>query len=593
MKTFKLIGMVLLAVMMCMNFTACSKSGNEEEPPAPSKQPIEEFTQGNMSFTEKAGEQTFSFTANEAWAINVAATSGQHSWCTVSPARGNAGSQVVKVVVQENDTYDDRSVTITLRSGNEDKTFVVTQKQKNAILLTSDKFEIEQKGGEFTVEVKANVNYTATIGETCKSWITESKNTRTLSTATKTYSVAANEDSEKREGTITFTDGTLSETVYIYQAGGDIILLSKNEYNIDAAGEDITVELKSNCEYEVEMPKVNWIHEISTRAMSSHTLRYTIDANTTYDSREAKISYRNKNRDIVETLTIVQAQKDAIILSKKEVIVKAEGETIEVKLSANVEYEVEMPNVDWITATTTRGLTEHTLYYTITKNESYDNRSAIINFKNMSNEMVETLNIYQVENVAILLSQKEYSVSSTGETITVDVNSNIGFEILMPEVDWIAAVPSSRGLSSCSLKFAIRANEEYENRSANIVFYNKEHNVSETVRITQAQKNIIISNNTNYTVTADGGILAIEITSNVNYEVLMPDVNWIEQVTTRSLNNRTLTLRIKENTSKESREATLTLYYQSDTTLNVPITIIQTGSVNSCGNIDDLNNKEW
>lgn len=394
MKTFRLIGMALLTVVMCVNFSSCSSDGNED-PVAPPKSSIEGFNQTDMNFTEKAEEQAFSFTANDAWTVSIASTSGGNTWCMASPTQGNAGSQTVKITTTENETYDDRSVTVTLKAGNESKSFVVTQKQKNAILLTSDKFEIEQKGGTFNVEVKANVNYTATIGETCKDWITEGSNTRALSTTTKTYSVTANEGGEKREGTITFTDGTLSETVHIYQAGGDIILLSKNEYNVDAAGEEITVELKSNCEYEVEMPKVDWIHTVSTRAMSSHTLYYTIDANETYDSREAKIVYRNKKNDVAETLTIVQAQKDAIILGQKEMTVKADGGTIEVKLSANVAYEVKMPDVNWITTTTTRGLTEHTLYYNVAKNLEEDSRSAKITFTNKDNGLEEVLTVNQ------------------------------------------------------------------------------------------------------------------------------------------------------------------------------------------------------
>lgn len=394
MKTFRLIGTTFLAVIMCVYFASCSSDDKEGSTP-PSGSAIEDFNQTAMNFTEKAGEQTFSFTANSDWAVNVAATSGGNTWCTATPTQGEAGSQTVKITTTENDTYDDRSVTVTLAAGNDSKSFVVTQKQKNAILLTSDKYEIDQKGGTFTVEVKANVNYTATIGETCKEWITEESNTRALSTTNQTYSVTANESGEKREGTITFTDGTLSETVHIYQAGGDIILLSKNEYNVDAAGENITVELRSNCEYEVEMPKVDWIHTVSTRAMSSHTLHYTIDANTTYDSREAKIIYRNQKNDVTETLTIVQAQKDAIILGQKEVTVGADGETIEVKLSANVDYEVKMPDVDWIAATTTRGLTEHTLYYDIAKNESDDSRTAKIVFSTLNNDLRDELIITQ------------------------------------------------------------------------------------------------------------------------------------------------------------------------------------------------------
>ena len=386
--------MALVAIMMCISYTACS-SDSKEEPAAPQKKPIEEFNQGNMSFTEGAGEQSFSFVANEAWTISVATTKADEAWCKVSPTSGGAGSHVVKITTTENTSYDDRSVTITLKSGSESKSFVVTQKQKDALLLTSDKVEIEQKGGTFTIEVKANVSYTATIGETCKSWITEGSNTRALSTSTKTYSVAASEESEKREGTITFTAGNLSETVHIYQAGGDIILLTQNEYHVDAAGENITVDLKSNCEYEVEMPNVDWIHTTSTRGMSSHTLYYTIDANEAYDSREAKINFRNKANNVVETLTIIQAQKSAIILGKKEVTVKSGGETIEVKLSTNVDYKVVMPEVDWISSVSTRGLTEHTLYYTVAKNESDDERVAKITFKNTGSNIEEMLTITQ------------------------------------------------------------------------------------------------------------------------------------------------------------------------------------------------------
>lgn len=396
MKTFKSIGMAILAIGIYTNFISCSDDGKES--PIPNQPAIEEFTQSDMNFTEKANEQTFTFTTNADWTISVAPIKGGENWCTASPTQGNAGNQTVKIAVVENSTYDDRSVTVTLKSGTESKSFVVTQKQKDALLLTSDKVEINQTGGDFTIEVKANINYTAIIEEDCKDWIKEKSNTRTLSTTTKTYSAAVNEENEKREGTITFTNGTLSETVHIYQAGGDIILLSKNEYNVDAAGEDITVELRSNCEYEVEMPKVDWIHEISTRAMSSHTLYYSIDANETYESREAEIIYWNKTMNIADTLNIIQAQKDAIILSKKTIEVKAEGETIEIKLSTNIDYEVEMPDVNWITSTTTRSLTEHTLYYKVAKNENENSRTANITFIKKEDELKERLTIIQYGN---------------------------------------------------------------------------------------------------------------------------------------------------------------------------------------------------
>lgn len=379
----------------CIFFAACSK-GNEDNPEQP-ENIIEDFEQGNMNFTEGAGEQTFSFTANTAWTVSVASTrNGGAPWCTVAPTSGNAGSHTIKVTTTPNETYDDRSVTVTLKAGTEVRNFVVSQKQKDALLLTNDKFEVGQNGGTVTVEVKANVSYTTTIGEECKDWIKENSNTRALSTTTKSYDIAMNENGKKREGSIIFSDGSLTETVHIYQAGGSIILLSQNDCHVGASGEEITVELRSNCDYEVMMPSVDWIKETMTRGMSSHTLHYTVAANDTYDGREAKIVYRDRSdNSIADTLTILQAQKDAIIVSEKEVKVGSEGGTVEVKIDANVDFEMQLPDVDWISEVSTRGLSTHKKYLRITENTGESAREAIVLFRNTASGIEEALTISQ------------------------------------------------------------------------------------------------------------------------------------------------------------------------------------------------------
>ena len=379
----------------CIFFAACSK-GNEDNPEQP-ENIIEDFEQGNMNFTEGAGEQTFSFTANTAWTVSVASTrNGGAPWCTVAPTSGNAGSHTIKVTTTPNETYDDRSVTVTLKAGTEVRNFVVSQKQKDALLLTNDKFEVGQNGGTVTVEVKANVSYTTTIGEECKDWIKENSNTRALSTTTKSYDIAMNENGKKREGSIIFSDGSLTETVHIYQAGGSIILLSQNDCHVGASGEEITVELRSNCDYEVMMPSVDWIKETMTRGMSSHTLHYTVAANDTYDGREAKIVYRDRSdNSIADTLTILQAQKDAIIVSEKEVKVGSEGGTVEVKIDANVDFEMQLPDVEWISETSTRGLSTHKKYLKIAENTGETSRTAEVVFKNTTSGIEETLTISQ------------------------------------------------------------------------------------------------------------------------------------------------------------------------------------------------------
>ena len=480
-----------MAMVWGVVLTSCGSDNDKNEPDipdTPAESPIEDFNQGNMNFTEEAGDQTFTFTANASWSVSVAETSGGIAWCTVSPAKGEAGEQIVTVKVSANDTYDDRSVTLTLKAGTETETFVVTQKQQNALLLTSDKYEVNQKGGIITVEVKANVKYTATISEVCKDWITEAADTKALTTTTKSYQISANEDGEKREGTIVFSDGTLTETVHIYQAGGNVILLTENEYYADAAGEEITVELRSNCEYEVVMPTVDWIHEVTTRAMSSHTLHYTVDPNETYDNREAIIVYRDVNNSTADTLTVIQAQKDAIVLTEKEYTVSPEGETIEVKLASNTEYTIAVSD-NWITEVEnagTKALVDNKHYFQIAKSNSSSERRGSITFSD-GKGIRETITVIQEKPILEITSEEEIQITAGSQTLEVALHANVDFNVVT-EADWINQTGITQSENGQTVTFSINENAENNSRSAEIVFTNEDFRLEKSLTVTQQGK---------------------------------------------------------------------------------------------------------
>ena len=403
MKTSRIIGLALFAVLFCLS--ACSKGGDDPIEPTPKPEETKSeilidssiITNG-LSFSTDKGEQSISFTTNENWTLSIASTTSGSSWCTASATSGVKGTTTVKFTVVENAEYDDRSVSVTIKAGAASKTFIVTQKGADALLVTANKYEVAQKGGKIEVEVKANIDYELFVSETAKDWITESKSeSRALTTYKHTFEIAASEEAEKRIGEIMFQSGNKVEIVTVYQAGGAILLLSQNEFSVCDTGETISVEVKSNVEYGVQMPDVDWItDEASTRGMSSHTLKYVVSPNESYDNRSADIVFYDLNSDLKDTLKVVQAQKGAIVISQNRYEVKAEGETIEVKLSANVDFEISMPEVDWIKQVESRGLTDHMLYFNILANKGKDNRVAYIKFTDKDNILKETLVIKQL-----------------------------------------------------------------------------------------------------------------------------------------------------------------------------------------------------
>ncbi len=382
---------------------SCGGGEDENTDPTPTPKPNEpaasitmstNIPSGGLAFDVNGGEKSVSFTTNKDWTVTVAATTGGTTWCTASPTSGSQGDATVKFSVKENTDYDDRSVSVTLKAGTATKTFTINQKGADALLVTTKKYEVAQEGGEIEVEVQANIDYEMEISETAKSWITEAT-TRALTTHKHTFTIAANEELEKREGKIVFKSEDKVDTVKVYQAGSDpVLVLSQNQFNVSDAGEVISIDIKSNISFGIQMPDVDWIvDEASTRGMSSHTLKYDILPNDTYEAREAEIIFYGLYSDLKETVKIVQAKQGLIHVSKDIYEVKAEGETIEVKVSANVDFDITMPDVDWISQVTTRNyveVTEHILHFEIKENTSDAYRSAEILFTSKESKLSDT-----------------------------------------------------------------------------------------------------------------------------------------------------------------------------------------------------------
>lgn len=243
------------------------------------------------------------FTANKAWNVRT-----EKTWCKATPASGKEGESItVAITAEANNSYDERNSNITITCGDAVKHVTVAQKQKDAILLTSNKVEAKQEGEEIKVEVRSNVDFTSEISEKDKSWLKLIAQTRGLSASVLKFAVLENKSDNKREGTITFRSGNLSEVVSIYQSGiTPSIVISETNYKIPAAGQDITIELQSNVKYSICMPEVDWIKEkTETKSMSSYTHHFTVSPNDRNNSRKAEIIITDNN-GISESVRIIQ-----------------------------------------------------------------------------------------------------------------------------------------------------------------------------------------------------------------------------------------------------------------------------------------------
>ena len=386
---------VMLASLFMFGCIGCSSGGSDE--PAPTPKPEEQpkieipSSQANPVIAQEGGQSTLSFTTTANWTASVASTRAA-GWCTVSPTSGSAGSVTLTITTTANDTYDERNATITLKAGSTSKSFTVKQKQRDALMVTSNKIELTADGGEAKVEIKANVAFNYEIAQEAKGWIS-APNTRALTTTSLKFHVAENEEMSKREGKITIKSDIATETVTIYQEGAKpTMVLSQNEYTVASQGETIQIELKSNVDYEMSF-SANWLSEATTRAISTHTHYIQVSPNEAYDPRTAEISFINKANNLEEKVKITQQQKEGLFIDKDSYEVKGEGGEIAIEVKANVSYTVST-DVEWIQSVTTRGLNSETLRFTISANSGKTSRKGTITLT--AGQLTQTIKVTQL-----------------------------------------------------------------------------------------------------------------------------------------------------------------------------------------------------
>ena len=402
----------LLYLLTAVSIVACSEgepadNGSDNGGGNTPTTPTITLNKSSVSFDELADEESISFSTTADWIAEIV-NDRADGWLSVTPQSGSAGDASITIKAKENDTPDERNASVRIKAGSASKTISVSQKQKDALTVTASKFEVEAEGGEVKIEVKANIDFEYAIDESAKEWI-KYEGTRAMKTSTLTFSVAKNDDTDKREGKIAIKSGEFNEVVTIYQAGSEpSIVISQNEYVVSSDGETILVEVTSNVDVAVELPAdVDWISESTTRATSTNTYYFDIQPNEDYDQRTAEIKFTNKENGLSEVVAIKQMQRDAIVLADSEYEFGIDGGNLDFEILTNVDVAITISDnaQDWIQQVETRGLEAKALYFNVAACSSEEDREGKITIS--GGNATQTITVKQSGLKEILEKERE------------------------------------------------------------------------------------------------------------------------------------------------------------------------------------------
>ena len=390
-----------LLMMLSCTLWSCSKSDgpiddpdNPDNPDAPTNVMLD-ISVSDLVFGAEGGEKEFTIYCNSDWTIT-----NESEWCKTTVNQGNGDSKII-VTVGVYSEMEDRNTNLTVKAGNITKVLTVTQKDGDAIILSKDKFDIPEEGGNVTVEVKSNIQYEVSIPSQFQNWIKHEPETKAITVKNFTFTILENKEYEKREGYIVFNGNSLKDTVHIYQtADPRTLILSKDTYNISSAKESIEVELKSNVNYSISIPSSasHWIKLLETKAIRTDKIYFEIEENTTYDNRSAQVFIKDKNSSLCDTLYINQLQQNALILSQKQYEVLAGGEQISIEVQSNIDYEIIIPKTvqEWIEQMPqSKAFTKSMINLEVKPNPTDDVRSAQIFIKDKNSTLSDTVQVTQ------------------------------------------------------------------------------------------------------------------------------------------------------------------------------------------------------
>ncbi len=290
------IALLLLTIMM----SACSKSDNY-------KSPLIGKVINDIYFDNTANMYEIKFDGSPD--LSGITVSSNQEWC-----KAIKDNNRILCGADENETYDQRTATITIKDNRIDKTikFNVIQKFKEGLFVGIDSIWVPAESCKLSIDVNSNVTYNVVIPNIV-SWIQQSAITKSLSNSVVSLSVSPNNSNYGRETYIYVCNEEkgLSHRILIHQDPIPYFEIKKTDYDLPYEKYYIVINMKTNLMFEVDYDD-KYIYKVEKKSPKGGEYNLTFFFYKNYEHNERLIEIkimRIKNwraQEVLETIKIKQ-----------------------------------------------------------------------------------------------------------------------------------------------------------------------------------------------------------------------------------------------------------------------------------------------
>ncbi|WP_417015566.1 BACON domain-containing protein [Alistipes sp.] len=243
---------------------------------------------------------------------------------------------------------------------------------------------------------------------------------------------------------------------------------------------------------------------------------------------------------------------DSIQLSKDLIETGFEGGTDEIVVTSSGDWRMSGTST-WVHPSATEGKPGDTILFTIDPNATDHNLQA--EFKLFTGSAVARLTVTCGEGYVLMLdSDAKIALTRNGGEFTVRLNTNIPAEELTCTFSeggdtWISSEKSTDVFGDLVMSFSMAENTAYSDRSSLLTISG--HDLSAQVTVTQAALDYLhVECQEVYQFNdMSAATFTVEVESNVDYTVTVPDWITYQKVETRALTTEVLQFNVSEGTS--------------------------------------------
>ena len=367
------------------------------------------FTQNGREF--KVSPPMFTNISVTGGSVNAVVTSNVNwqvsnerpSWIHPNIQSGSENGTII-FKVDANNTFENRTASVkilTTIGGTEvSKEVSFTQNSRIFTIVPTSFPNVKPIGENISVNINSNVDWV--VSGDLPNWLHPSEQSGS-GDGSIVFTIDPNMSSELRTASVeifTTLDGAkISKNITFTQQNMRLDVSPMSYTNISEQGGSFDVNISSNANWQITGNVANWLHPSVQSGIGNSTIKFAVDANTTFAPRSATVLIATSVGTEVITREVVFTQKPAdpflTISNSTFTNVSRTGAELSTTLSSNLSWTVVNEN-SWIQVTPDSGSGNSTLHIVVSKNRSLARKGTItLRSTNGEQEVTATIIVEQ------------------------------------------------------------------------------------------------------------------------------------------------------------------------------------------------------